>query len=188
MTEDKAASTPAPEGASPPEKALNLTQTELNELLGKVRTETRTQSDREIAKIKADYDERSKLAAMEKDERIKAERDLELKKLTDELAASKHELRIRAAESELAKLELDTGLAGVVLGKDDDETKANIAALKKQVDAMVKKQLDDRLKTGAPGKGGAPAAGAKLSLDYGTLRGMGYTDAQAREYVERNKK
>ena len=104
MTENKATeSTAQPSAAgNGTEEPLNLTQKDLNEMLGRVRTETRTQSEKEIAKLKAEYEERTKLAAMEKDERAKAERDMELKKLSDELAESRRELRLRAAEAELA--------------------------------------------------------------------------------------
>jgi len=51
MTDDKAADAAAQPKTEP--SKLDLTQTELNEMFGKVRTETRAQSEKEIAKIKA---------------------------------------------------------------------------------------------------------------------------------------
>jgi len=127
MNNDKAtAETTNPEPTPVPEpKTLNLTQEELNDLLGKVRTETRTQGEKELAKTKAEYEEKMKLAAMEKEERAKAEKEMELKKLNDELAQSRRELRLKAAEAELAKSELDPGFAQMVLGEDDKGTGEN---------------------------------------------------------------
>jgi len=151
---------PATQTAEPP-KTVTITQDELDKLIGKTRTDTRDQSAKEIAKVKADYEEKLKLASMKEEERVKAERELESKKLTDELAAARREIAVRSAEAELAKLELNVELASIVLGKDADETAKNIANLKKQVDAMVKKQLDSTIKTGPP-KGGAPAANDDL--------------------------
>ncbi|MCL1979045.1 MAG: DUF4355 domain-containing protein, partial [Methanomassiliicoccaceae archaeon] len=73
-----------------------------------------------------------KLSAMKEEERVKAEREMELKKLNDELAESRRALRLKAAEADLAKLELDPDFADMVLGKDDDATAANIQTLRKQ--------------------------------------------------------
>jgi len=150
-TEDKSAP-PADDVNAEPTK-LSMTQEDLNNLMGKVRTESKTQSDKEIAKLKAEYDEKLRLAALKEEDRVKAEREAESKRLNDELASARRELAMKSAESELVKNGLDAELAEIVLGKDEDETKKNIAGLKKQVDAMVKKQLDDRIKTGAPPKG-----------------------------------
>ncbi|MCL1811654.1 MAG: DUF4355 domain-containing protein [Methanomassiliicoccaceae archaeon] len=158
MTEDNAAGTKPEEplgGAEP--KKLDLTQKDLDELIGKVRTETRTQSEKEIAKLRSEYEEKAKLAALKEEERAKAEKEMEIKKLNDELAESKRALRLKAAEAELAKTELDPSFAPMVLGEDDETTAGNIAALKKQVEALVKKQVDGSLKTGAPPKGGTAA-------------------------------
>jgi len=164
MTEDKAAEkTPAPPADTPPTKKLEITQDDLNELIGKTRTETRTQSEKEIAKLKAEYEEKLKLASLKEEERVKAEQESAAKKLNEELTAARRELAIKSAEAELSKLELDPALAGIVLGKDADETAKNIAALKKQVDAMVKKQLDANIKTGAPARGGT--AGSNTGND-----------------------
>jgi len=70
MTEDKAPDVNAQTKTETPE-LLNMTQKELNEMLGRVRTETRSQSEKEITRLKADYEEISKLAAMYGTERVR---------------------------------------------------------------------------------------------------------------------
>ena len=159
--EQKAGTQTEPPKTDPP-KTVTITQDELDKLIGKVRTDTRDQSTKELAKLKADYEEKLKLSSMKEEERAKAERELEYKKLNDELAAARREIAVRSAEAELAKLDLNVELATIVLGKDADETAKNIANLKKQVDAMVKKQLDSTIKTGAP-RGSASGPGTQAS-------------------------
>ena len=135
MAEDKAPDTPADpktENAAESPKKLDITQEDLDRLIGKARTDAKAQSDKEVAKLKAEFDEKIKLSAMKEEERVKAEREMELKKLNDELAESRRALRLKAAEADLAKLELDPDFADMVLGKDDDATAANIQTLRKQ--------------------------------------------------------
>ena len=160
MTEAPAEKTPAPPAEPPQNNKLEITQEALNELMGKTRTETRAQSEKEIAKLKADYEEKLRLASLKEEERVKAEQESAAKKLNDELTAARRELAMKSAEAELAKLSLDPALAGIVLGKDADETAKNIAALKKQVDAMVKKLFDANIKAGAPERGGTAGGSA----------------------------
>jgi len=104
-TEDKA--TPPTETKTEPAK-LNMTQEGLNDLIGKVRTESKAQSDKEIAKLKAEYDEKIRLAGLKEEERVKAEKEAESKRLNDELASARRELAVKSAESELVKNGLDT--------------------------------------------------------------------------------
>ena len=61
MTEEKPANQTgdADAGGSKP---LGITQEKLNELLGGVRTETRTAYEKDLAKVKAEYDEKIKIA------------------------------------------------------------------------------------------------------------------------------
>jgi len=64
MTDDNSAEkTPANDKPETPKK-VEMTQDDLNALIGKARTETRTQSEKEIAKLKAEYEEKIKLSAM----------------------------------------------------------------------------------------------------------------------------
>ncbi|MCL2148922.1 MAG: DUF4355 domain-containing protein, partial [Methanomassiliicoccaceae archaeon] len=177
--EEKAAEATEPKGGE--SKPLSMTQDELNALIGKVRAGAKERHDKELAKAREGWERERKLASMKEEERAAAERDMELERLSGELAASRRELRTRAAEAELAKLELDPALAGAVLGDNDEATAANIAALKKQVDGMVKRQLDGMIGAGAPKGGAAPARAG--GVDAARLRGGGYSAQEIEAYL-----
>jgi hypothetical protein len=133
MTDESTANTP-PETKqdAQPQKKPEFTQDDLNEYVGKARTESKSQYEKELAKIKADHEKELKLLKMNEEERVKAEKEMELKKLNDELASSRRELRLKAAEAELAKNKLDTSFAPMLLADTDEETNKNITLLKKQ--------------------------------------------------------
>ncbi|MDR3206018.1 MAG: DUF4355 domain-containing protein [Candidatus Methanoplasma sp.] len=147
---------PGPDAPPEPTKPVTLTQEELNRLIGGARTDAKASYEKEIAKIREEHERSLRLASMKEEERAKAEKEIELKKLTDELSEYKRALALKDAEAELAKLGLDASFASVVLGADGSATAANIAALKKQVDGAVKRQIDEAVKAGAPNKGAAP--------------------------------
>jgi len=163
MTEDKPANPPSNGGTGgEPPKTVTMTQEQLNKLIGDTRIETRTQADKEIAKLKADHDEQIKIAAMKEQDRIKAEADLANKKRDEELASYKNALAMKNAEAELAKVGLDVSFADMVVDADEKKTAENIAKLKKQVDGDVGKILDEKAKKGAPTGGKAGAGGSDM--------------------------
>jgi len=151
MSENKAAeSQPSepPKKTEPPKtETKTFTQEDLDKIVGGVRTDVKTAYEKEIAKIKEDFEKERKLSSLKEEERAKVEKEMELKKLNDELAASRRELALKSAEAELAKGELSVSFAAMVLGKDAEETAKNIDTLRKQIDAEVKKALDANLKT-----------------------------------------
>ena len=171
----------------PGPKQVVMTQEELNSLAGGIRTEARASYEKELAKLREEFEKERKLSSLKDEERAKAEKEIELKKLNDELSSYKRELAVRGAEAGLAKLGLDTSMASMVIGRDDDETIRNINALNRTVDDMVKKRLDGAIKAGAPQKGPVRSAGG-TGVDEKRLRDAGYSASEIDEYLGRNKK
>ena len=167
MSENKAAETTAsepPKKTEPPKtETKTFSQEDLDKIVGGVRTDVKTAYEKEIAKIKEDFEKERKLSSLKEEERAKVEKEMELKKLNDELAAVRRENALKGAEAELAKGGLSVSFAPLVLGKDAEETAKNIDALRKQIDAEVKKALDANIKTGAPARGGT--AGSNTGND-----------------------
>ena len=119
MTESK--ETPPsepPKNEQPKIETKTFTQDDLDKIVGGVRTDVKATYEKEIAKIKEEFEKERKLSSLKEEERAKVEKEMELKKLNDELSSYKKELAIKSAEAELAKLELDPALAGMVLGGD----------------------------------------------------------------------
>jgi len=119
MTESKetAASEP-PKNEPPKTETKTFTQDDVDRIVGGVRTDVKSAYEKEMAKLRDEFEKERKLSSLKEEERAKVEKEMELKKLNDELSSYKKELALKSAEAELAKLELDPALAGIVLGKD----------------------------------------------------------------------
>jgi len=152
-------------------KTVTLTQDELNELLGKTRAESRTATEKSLKAEIAKLENERKLSLLKEDERKAAEAKMKEEATQKELNDLRRSLAVKDAEAELAKAGLDPSFAEVMIGEDAEKTKANIAALKKAVDDMVKKQVETALKTGAPGTGKG-SAGASLKEEMRKAAGL----------------
>jgi len=111
------------------------------------------------AKAKVEADEAARIAALQGEEKLKAEHAAALKKAQEESKAAQDELRITKAKAALLEAKLSPDFAAAVVGDTDDATAANIAKLSKMVSDEVKKQVDDAVHKGAPASGKPPAPG-----------------------------
>lgn len=139
--------------------------------------------ERAIEEALAQERERVRIASLSQEEQAKARHEAEMAKLTrerdeqaKELEQARHDLAMSKAQAKLVGLGLPAELAENVIGKDDDETDARIAALSKAVNQLVSKQVDSNLKHGAPTAGSPTKATTEVERMAAVLDGsMGIT-------------
>jgi len=131
-------------------KKLDLTQADLDKLMGKRAEEERKRVSAEYDKTIADLKKQAELDKMSETERKKAESEIHEKELISRAEKAESALRLSVAEKELAKLGINSDLASRVIGANDEETVKNVQSLKASIDAEVKKQVSGSMARGAP--------------------------------------
>ena len=98
MTESK--ETPlseTPKNEPPKNETKTFTQDDRDKIVGGVRADVKASYEKEFAKMKGEFEKERKLSSLKEEERVKVEKEMELKKLNDELSSYKKELAKRGA-------------------------------------------------------------------------------------------
>ena len=128
-----------------------FSQADLDNLAGKVRAEERAKMDA-AAKLKAANDaEAARIAALQGEEKIKAEYNQRIKLVEEEKAKYVAELSKTKAVAELATLGYNSQFASYVVDADEAVMKANIAGFDKMVKAEIAKQISASVRRATPG-------------------------------------
>ena len=141
-----AASTGAGQSGSTGAEERKFTQTDMDNLAGKVRAEARATFEREAEEKRKQED----INKLEGEQRIKAQFEADLEKERTARAEAERALGIAKAGVELSKLGYDPEFAELMVGKDDAETEANIKRLDQMITQQVSKIVNANLKKGAP--------------------------------------
>ena len=127
--------------------------------------------DEAVQKALKDAAQKQRIESLQGEERIKAEYQAQLDKITAEREAQEEELRtaqrdlaISKAEAQLAGLNLPTEFAINLLGKDDKETTKNIQAFNTKINELVTAKVSESLARGTPKAGGAVAPQQDITM------------------------
>lgn len=153
--EEKTVETPE---VDPPEDERKFTQTELDAIVQKRLNEEKSRREREDKERVKKQAEAERIAALQGEERVKAEYESKLRDSNDQLAAIKRELAISKAETLLSAQGLPKELAANLIGETDEVTKSNIDLFTKSVESIVAQRVNDGLSHGTPpASGGSPS-------------------------------
>lgn len=155
------------------EPVKTFTQAEVDEIVSKRLKSEKDRRERED-KERAEKEEKArKIAALEGEERIKAEYEVKMQERDAELARMKRDLAVSRTEAKLSAQGLPIELAGNLIGEDDERTDANIHALVKAVNNLVAEKVKGNLNHGTPPAGGqAPTKDEELSNKLDRLMGL----------------
>lgn len=149
-----------------------FTQDEVNQLIGKYRSEGKSKAEADIAKAVADAKaEWERQAKMTEDERVKEASVKREKELADkEKALSLRENTANAKEL-LAEKHIDTSMAKFLVTSDAEETKKNIEEFEKAYAKAVEAGVEDKLKGKTPeDKGGVAKKSETTNLSKGVYK------------------
>jgi hypothetical protein len=138
----------------------------------------------ELDRTRSDFD-KSKMTEAERREKEIADRIA-----VSEERAQKAEgaLRVSYAKECLMEAgfkEFPSELIDRVIGQTDEDTKKSVAALKKVIDAEVKRAGDDQLKKGPPSAGQGTKTTDK-QVNSASLKSGGYTPEEIKRWEERS--
>lgn len=156
----------------PKEETITITQSKLDEMITRRLKEDRAAREREAAKTEERRKEAERIASLEGDAKLKAEYEAKLKESSESLAEVRRELAVTRAQSKLLSAGLPAELAENVIGKDDDETDAKIAALSKAVADQVAAQVQAGLSHGTPPQGAAPSSMDARAAELDRIMGI----------------
>lgn len=146
------------------EPVKTFTQAEVDEIVSKRLRSEKDRREREDRERAEKEEKARKIAALEGEERIKAEYEVKMQERDAELARMKRDLAISRTEAKLSAQGLPIELAGNLIGEDDEKTDANIHALVKAVNNLVTAKVQGNLNHGTPPTGGqAPTKDEELS-------------------------
>lgn len=108
-----------------------------------------------------------KVAAMDAESKAKYEKEQQENALKEREAAIARRELLSDARDVLAKKDVPTEFLDVLVGKDLEETAANVDAFKKQFDAAVQAQVEKRLagKTPQTGNGGGSSSASSMAAE-----------------------
>ena len=149
-----------------------FTQDEVNQLIGKYRSEGKSKAEADIAKAVADAKaEWERQAKMTEDERV---RDASVKR-EKELADKEKALALREntanAKELLAEKHIDTSMAKFLVTSDAEETMKNIEEFEKAYAKAIEAGVEDKLKGKTPeDKGGVAKKSETTNLSKGVYK------------------
>lgn len=159
----------APEVVAEPEKQFS--QADVDAIVQKRLEREQSQRQKAIEDALAQDREKRRIAALEGEEKVKAEYEAklaEVRKAQDERDEAyrqvAHELAVTKAQAKLATLGLPPELANNVIGEDDKATDRNISALNKAVNDLVAKRVNEGLNHGTPRAGGSKPTDDEAAL------------------------
>ncbi len=154
------------------EPVKTFTQAEVDEIVSKRLKSEKDRREREDRERAEKEEKARKIAALEGEERIKAEYEAKMQERDTELARMKRDLAISRTEAKLSAKGLPIELAGNLIGEDDEKTDANIHALVTAVNNLVAEKVKGNLNHGTPPAGGqAPTKVEELSNRLDELMG-----------------
>ena len=124
-----------------------FSQTDMDNLAGKIRSEEKAKTDELIKQAIAEYDRQAKLTEEEREKEAKSKREAELKQREDEITL--RERRLEAQELLQAK-NIPIDLVDFVVDLDANKTKDNIEKLAKTYNKSVESGVTDKLKGTPP--------------------------------------
>lgn len=129
-----------------------FSQTDMDNLAGKIRNEEKTKNDQAIkeavANAIAEYDRQAKLTEEEREKEAKSKREAELKTREEKITLRERKLQ---AKELLQEKNIPTELVDFVVDLDETKTKENIEKLAKTYNKAVETGVTDKLK-GTPPK------------------------------------
>lgn len=150
MTDEKEQPKETEETTADPADEKKFSQRDLDELISKRLKEQEARHARDADKKAKQDEEAKRIAALEGEERLKAEWSAKLKAKEEELNEANRNLALSRTEAKLSSAGLPSELASSVIGKDDDETDANIARLSKLINDQVAAKVSEGLNHGTP--------------------------------------
>ena len=149
-----------------------FTQDEVNQLIGKYRSEGKSKAEADIAKAVADAKaEWERQAKMTEDERVKEASVKREKELADKEKALALRENTANAKELLAEKHIDTSMAKFLVTSDAEETKKNIEEFEKAYAKAIEAGVEDKLKGKTPeDKGGVAKKSETTNLSKGVYK------------------
>ena len=122
-------------------------QTDLDNLAGKIRNEEKAKTEQAVKDAIAEYQRQAKLTEEEREKEAKSKREAELKAREDDITL--RERRIQAQEL-LSQKNIPIDLVDFVIDLDENKTKDNIEKLAKTYNKSVETGVTDKLKGNPP--------------------------------------
>ena len=128
-----------------------FSQTDMDNLAGKIRSEEKAKNDQAIkeavANAIAEYDRQAKLTEEEREKEAKSKREAELKIREEKITLRERKLQ---AKELLQEKNIPTELVDFVIELDETKTKENIEKLAKTYNKAVETGVTDKLKGSPP--------------------------------------
>lgn len=149
-----------------------FTQDEVNQLIGKYRSEGKSKTEADIAKAVADAKaEWERQAKMTEDERVREASVKREKELADKEKALALRENTANAKELLAEKHIDTSMAKFLVTSDAEETMKNIEEFEKAYAKAIEAGVEDKLKGKTPeDKGGVAKKSETTNLSKGVYK------------------
>ena len=149
-----------------------FTQGEVNQLIGKYRSEGKSKAEADIAKAVADAKaEWERQAKMTEDERVREASVKREKELADKEKALALRENTANAKELLAEKHIDTSMAKFLVTSDAEETMKNIEEFEKAYAKAIEAGVEDKLKGKTPeDKGGVAKKSETTNLSKGVYK------------------
>lgn len=123
------------------------TQTDLDNLVMKIRKEEKAKTDETVKQAIAEYDRQAKLTEEEREKEARSKREAELKVREDDITLRERKLQ---AQELLNAKHIPIDLVDFVVDLDENKTKDNIEKLAKTYNKSVENGVTDKLKGTPP--------------------------------------
>lgn len=149
-----------------------FTQDEVNQLIGKYRSEGKSKAEADIAKAVADAKaEWERQAKMTEDERVREASVKREKELADKEKALALRENTANAKELLTEKHIDTNMAKFLVTSDAEETMKNIEEFEKAYAKAIEAGVEDKLKGKTPeDKGGVAKKSETTNLSKGVYK------------------
>lgn len=147
-----------------------FTQDELNDIISKEKAKMKASYEREQKEQAKKDAEAQELARLDGEAKLRKEWEIKERELSERATKAEHDLAVSNARASLsAKGYTDVAeIAQYLIGKDSDETEANVSKFDKMVQKIVADQVSKNMNRGTPPD---PSAGAtSASADEEALR------------------
>ena len=144
-----------------------FTQDEVNQLIGKYRSEGKSKAEADIARAvadaKAEWERQSKLTEEERAKEASSKRERELE---EKAKALSYRENTTTAKELLADKHIDTTMARFLVTADADETKKNVEEFEKAFAKAVEIAVEDKLKGKTPEDKSGAKNNSSTASDY----------------------
>lgn len=125
----------------------SFSQTDMDNLAGKIRLEEKAKTQEAIKEALAEYDRQAKLTEEEREKEAKSKREAELKAREEQITLRERKLQ---AQELLQAKHIPIDLVDFVVDLDETKTKDNIEKLAKTYNKSVETGVTDKLKGTPP--------------------------------------